>query len=66
MTDINVDELRSTLLTYWKELGIKAPPPEQFDDRLLELQLVVLFPQMPVHCCSAEVPPNIIPTPQSV
>jgi hypothetical protein len=41
MADINTDELRSTLLTYWKEVGIKPPAQEQFDNRLLELQLVV-------------------------
>lgn len=41
MADINTDELRGTLLTYWKEVGITPPNPEQFDRQLLELQLAV-------------------------
>jgi len=39
MADVNEDELRSTLVTYWKEVGIKPPSAEQLDRHLIELQL---------------------------
>lgn len=41
MADINLDELRATLLTYCKNIGITPPSPEFMDRQLLELQLAV-------------------------
>ncbi|HKQ38993.1 MAG TPA: SIR2 family protein, partial [Verrucomicrobiae bacterium] len=53
MTDINEDELRSTLLNYWRELGINPPPSGEFETSLIELQLAVRKDQklIPTNAC---------------